>query len=39
MKHELTVYGKYKMDNYFVNAELSHFFGEVDLLVHDAAHS
>jgi len=26
-KQELTVYGKYKMDNYFLNAELTHFFG------------
>ncbi|HIJ89427.1 MAG: hypothetical protein OEV89_01030 [Desulfobulbaceae bacterium] len=33
-KNELTAYGKYKMDNVFVNAELTHFFGEVD---YDAA--
>jgi len=29
-KQELSAYGKYKMDNFFVNAELTHFFGEVD---------
>ncbi|MCX5864447.1 MAG: hypothetical protein NTW42_05185 [Deltaproteobacteria bacterium] len=26
-KQQLTAYGKYKMDNYFVNAELNHYFG------------
>ncbi len=30
VKQELTAYGKYKMDNYFVNAELTHYFGKVD---------
>ena len=30
VKDELTVYGKYKMDNYFANAELTHYFGKVD---------
>lgn len=29
-KNELTAYGKFKMDNFFINGELSHFFGEVD---------
>lgn len=29
-KHELTAYGKYKMDNLFLNGELSYFFGEQD---------
>lgn len=29
-KHELTAYGKFKLDNFFVNAELTHFFGEQD---------
>ncbi|MHB8148879.1 MAG: hypothetical protein ACYDIB_01825 [Desulfobulbia bacterium] len=29
-KHEVTAYGKYKMDNLFLNAELTHFFGEQD---------
>jgi len=33
-KQELSAYGKYKVDNYFLNAELTHFFGEVD---YDAA--
>jgi hypothetical protein len=26
-KNQLTAYGKFKLDNYFVNAELTHFFG------------
>ena len=29
-KNQLTAYGKYKMDNYFLNAELNYLFGEVD---------
>lgn len=29
-KQQLTAYGKFKMDNFFVNGELTHFFGEVD---------
>jgi hypothetical protein len=29
-KNELTAYGKFKMDNFFINGELSHYFGEVD---------
>lgn len=29
-KQQLTAYGKFKMDNYFMNAELTHFFGEQD---------
>ena len=29
-KQQLTAYGKYKMDNLFLNAELTHFFGEID---------
>ena len=27
VKHALTAYGKFKMDNYFLNAELTHFMG------------
>ena len=27
---DLSVYGKFKMDNYFANAELTHFFGSKD---------
>ena len=27
VKHELTAYGKFKMDNFFLNAELTHTFG------------
>lgn len=34
MKNEATIYAKYKMDNYFMNAELTHYFGEMD---YDAA--
>ncbi|HEX9714277.1 MAG TPA: hypothetical protein VGA28_01165 [Desulfurivibrionaceae bacterium] len=29
-KYDLTVYGKFKMDNFFLNGELTHFFGEKD---------
>ncbi|MFA6282648.1 MAG: porin [Desulfurivibrionaceae bacterium] len=29
-KNELTAYGKFKMDNFFINGELSHYFGEKD---------
>ncbi|MFA7348222.1 MAG: hypothetical protein WCZ86_10705 [Desulfurivibrionaceae bacterium] len=29
-KHEVSAYGKFKMDNYFMNAELTHFFGDRD---------
>jgi hypothetical protein len=29
-KSELTAYGKFKVDNYFINAELTHFFGSRD---------
>lgn len=29
-KQHLAAYGKYKMDNLFLNAELNHFFGEID---------
>lgn len=29
-KQELTAYGKFKLDNYFINGELTHFFGEQD---------
>ena len=29
-KHQLTAYGKFKMDNYFANAELTHFMGSID---------
>lgn len=31
VKQALIVYGKYKMDNYFANVEIQHFFGEKDL--------
>jgi len=37
-KQNVTVYGKYKMDNYFANAELTHYFGSVDLDTEDATH-
>ncbi|MDP2757490.1 MAG: hypothetical protein Q8O45_07750 [Desulfurivibrionaceae bacterium] len=33
-RNQVVVYGKYKMDNYFLNAELTYNFGEVD---YDAA--
>ena len=29
-KQNLTAYGKFKLDNYFANAELTHFFGSKD---------
>jgi hypothetical protein len=29
-KQQLTAYGKFKLDNYFVNGELTHFFGSKD---------
>ena len=29
-KQAVILYGKYKMENYFVNGELTHFFGSVD---------
>jgi hypothetical protein len=29
-KQELTAYGKFKMNNFFLNGELTHFFGEKD---------
>ena len=34
VKHAAIVYGKYKMDNFFANGEVQHFFGEKD---YDAA--
>jgi len=34
VKQNVTVYGKYKMDNYFLNGELTHYFGSKD---YDAA--
>ena len=33
-RDQLTAYGKFKLDNYFINAELNHYFGEID---YDAA--
>jgi len=35
-KQQLTAYGKYKMDNYFVNGELTHYFGSQDLDTNNA---
>lgn len=29
-KHQFTAYGKFKMDNFFLNTELTHFAGDVD---------
>lgn len=30
VKQNVILYGKYKMDNYFVNAEMVHYWGEID---------
>jgi hypothetical protein len=30
-RQQLTAYGKFKLDNYFVNAELTHYFGDLDV--------